>query len=278
MADADDDGSPLTSGSFQIKLGGKSSPCIAFDAFSLDIETALMAVDEVTDVDVDCPCGSTSNQFPYAYSIVFNTLPKNDMLPELSIDPYNFGKGDCDPFDGGLTHRGIAFPIKEQAVCTKAMPTTIIIAMKGENPEGTYYIHYRDKVSNGILVDGTAQDVEDEMLKLSDNFSMINVVKKVKYAGESSSAWIICYTTEDETRDEIMVNDKSVSGLTSLHIYPLLNITSVSERDDFAGDYRIQFGSQIINPISVRATDNKIITELLKVQVEIVESEDDHLL
>jgi hypothetical protein len=281
MADADDNGSPLTSGSFQIKLGGKSSPCIAFDASSLDIETALMTFDEVTDVDVTAHALSTSNQFPYAYSIVFNTLPKNDMWPELSIDPYNFGKGDCDPFDGGLTHRGIAFPIKERAVCTKAMPTTIIIAMKGENPEGTYYIHYRDKVSNGILVDGTAQDVEDEMLKLSDNFSMINVVKKVKYAGEDSSAWIICYTTEDESRDEIMVNDESVSGLTSLHIYPLLNITSVSKRDDFAGDYRIQFGSQITNPISVRATDNKIIVELLKLKgigsVEIVESEDDHL-
>ena len=71
-----------------------------------------------------------------------------------------------------------------------------------------------------ILVDGSAQDVKDEILKLSENFSMINVVKKAKYAGEGSSAWIICYTTEDETRDGIMVNDESVSGLTSLLIYP----------------------------------------------------------
>ena len=110
-----------------------------------------------------------------------------------------------------------------------------------------------------ILVDGSAQDVKDEILKLSENFSMINVVKKAKYAGEGSSAWIICYTTEDETRDGIMVNDESV--LTSLLIYTLIehnfSVKTVSKRDDFAGGYRIQFGSQITKPISVWATDNK---------------------
>ena len=85
MADVDDNGSYPTSISFQMKLGGKSSPCIAFDASSLDIETALMNFDDVTDVDVTVHTVSASNQLPHAYSIVFNTLPKNAMWPELSL-------------------------------------------------------------------------------------------------------------------------------------------------------------------------------------------------
>lgn len=280
MADADEIGSPITSGSFKVQLGSESSSCISFDASSLELKTALMNFDGVTDVEVIAHTVSASIQFRYAYRIVFNTLPKNDLWPELSIDPYNFGGGDCEAFSGGIMHRGIAFPIKERAVCTKAMPTTIVIAMKGTNPKGSFHIYYRDGISNIISIDGSAQEIKDELSKLSNNFSLIDVVKKDKYAGEGTSAWVVRYTTDDKSRDEILVSDKNVSGQTSLHVYPLLNITSVSKRGDSAGDYRIQFGSQITNPISVRSTNNKIIVELLKLKgigsVEMLESESDN--
>jgi hypothetical protein len=278
MADADETGSPIASGTFKIQLGDESSQCVSFDATSLEIKTALMNFDGVTDVEVIVHSVSASNQFQFAYSIVFKTLPKNDLWPELSIDPYNFGKGDCAAFSGGSMHRGIAFPIKERAFCTKSTPTSIVIAMKGTNSEGTFRMHYRDGITNEISIDGSAQFIKDEISKLSDNFSLIDVVKKDKYAGDGTSAWVVRYTTKDTTRDEIQINDDYVSGQTSLHVYPLLNITSVSQGGDFAGDYRIQFGNRITNPISVRATNNKIVVELLKLQgigsVEMIESED----
>jgi hypothetical protein len=85
MADVDDNGSYLNNGSLHIKLGGKSSPCITFAAFSLGIETTLMKFDEVTGIDVTVHTVSASNQLPYAYSIVFNVLLKNAVWSELSL-------------------------------------------------------------------------------------------------------------------------------------------------------------------------------------------------
>ncbi len=263
---AEDNGLPITDGSYKVKLNDQLSSCIPFDASADDLKSILLGFDSLTDVVVDRLSAAPSNNFPFAYVVIIKDLPSGDRWPTLSVDADHFGTGECEAFDGAIMHRGVAFPIKDRSVCTRAMPSTQVILLKGPSPSGYFTIIYDGRRSPPLPINCTAEDIELALSSLSNDFTLLNVEKRDDYDGLGSTAWILEYTSIDQSMDEILIDDDQVSAHSTIGIFPLVTIKFQAKRADMAGDVRIYLGDEVTDSIALGATDNKFLTEMQKLE------------
>ena len=64
---------------------------------------------------------------------------------------------------------------------------------------------------------------------------------------------------EAGAQDGIVVNDQYTTGYdASVSVYPLVNVTTTSQKDDLTGTWRITLGDEETIPLSHRATHKKV--------------------
>jgi hypothetical protein len=263
---ADFNGSVLSDGSYRLKLGREETNCIPFNASTTELENELLLMSIVEDVDVASFGLDSSNLFPFGYKIIFNDLPSpNDQWPQLVVPPESFGRELCEPFIGGLDHRAVVFSMEEKTSCSHGIHYLEAIVLESETRlGGTFDIHYGASVKKDVSV------YADSVVMLSIISSLMsNVIEVSKRTCEEKTfcvAWIIKYNIPLDSYDHFIINDSRITGKNSaVHIYPLFNLTLTSQKNDMSGDFRIYLGNEVTGPISHKATQKKVLSELEKI-------------
>jgi len=64
-------------------------------------------------------------------------------------------------------------------------------------------------------------------------------------------SWVIKYSTNEKIIGLFMINDRYVTGRNAkVHVYPMLNVTTISNVNDLKGDFRIYLSGEETGPIS----------------------------
>ena len=133
--------SSVTSGSYQLILDHQSTSCIPFDASESQLKAAIQALDYVGDINV-IAAPSAEGVFEYTIEFKGDYPFGGGYWPALSVNPLHFGKGDCDPFVGGINHRATILPVRDETTsCTSGSLNTVAIVASSSTPmSGSFLI------------------------------------------------------------------------------------------------------------------------------------------
>ena len=261
------DSNLITSGSFQLSFDNEETACIPFDVSATDLQTALQALSNVDGVDVLAIETHSNEMFPFEYKIQFHGEYKYGDWPLLKIPKNNFGSGICTPFDYGNNHDAFVLSIKDENICSNGMMETQVIVIDSDAPfGGKFDMYYAGSVAHDVPTSASAE----ELLTYVKTLTKADHVEVTKHPHNDKShgiAWVVKFMTTEDTKEQIVVNDKFTTGLNAkVNVYPLLNITSTALKNDISGDYRIHIGAEATGLISYRATHKKILEELHKLE------------
>lgn len=151
----------VTSGSYQLGLGGHYTTCIDYNATSADIKLALLSLSNVNDVDVIQYAMSQDSSFPFEYKIIFKGEYQYGDWPILSVLEDYPGVHQCVTFRGGSAHNVIVIPIKEEASCSKGNGETQVILAEANSPlGGSFDLFHGSESIKSISVDSNAEDMK----------------------------------------------------------------------------------------------------------------------
>ena len=209
---------------------------------------------------------SSSVQFPYGYSVYFNGVPFHDEWPLINIPMENFGKGNCEPFVGGMNHRPVVLPFKDKNICSIGSPKLVAVVLDSDSAfGGTFDIHYKGSTVKSIPVTISASKMEIRLRRLPVVFTTLEISKRDIKDRLYGVSWVIKYSTNEKIIGLLMINDRYVTGRNAkVHVYPMLNVTTISNVNDLEGDFRIHLSGEETGPISHKATHKKILSELHK--------------
>lgn len=252
----------VTGGSFQLMLDDQSTECIPFDASDLQLKTAIESLNHVDSVNIAATTASDESNFPRAYTITFNDNYPYGQWPALKVNPSHFGSGLCDPFVGGVDHKAVVLPIRDESLCTAgAKETVAIVADSLTALGGSFTVHYGQS-SVDIDVDASAGEMEEilaDLMWISD----VHVSKHEHNDMDVGVAWAVTFPKSSLLDETIFVTDTHVQGRNAkVNAYPIINIASSSPDNNMSGDFRIILDGQATAPLSHQATQMKIVQEL----------------
>jgi hypothetical protein len=198
----------VTSGSYQLILDNQSTICIPFDASESQLKAAIQALDYVGDIDV---IATPSAEGVFEYKIIFKGAYPfgGGDWPALSVNPLHFGKGDCDPFVGGVNHKVTILPVRDETTCTSGSLNTVAIVASSSTPmSGSFFITCGDLSSERISVDSSASEVKSV---LSELLGTTEVIVNKHVPEMNGATWAVSYRRSSGDC-EISIDDKFVSG------------------------------------------------------------------
>ena len=255
----------MTSGSYQLLLDNQSTSCIPFDASETQLKAAIQDFDYVGDIDVVTTVPAPGEV--YEYTIVFKGgYPFGDGgWPALSVNALQFGRGDCDPFVGGVNHKATILPVRDETTCVIGSLHTVAIVASSLTPiGGSFSISCGDRSSATISVDSSASEVETVLSEQLGSTEVI-VTKHVHTNPKMNGAtWAVSYPQSNDSC-EISIDDTFVTGKNAkVNAYPILVVKTSSSRNDSSGDFRIVIDGESTSPISHQATHDTVLEEMHK--------------
>jgi hypothetical protein len=259
---ADNNGIALTGGSYKLLLDDELSDCISFDASASDLEEILSRLSGQENIEVISEPSGEADLFPYFYKIILNSSPLSGIWPEFTVDPINFGAGDCEPFIGGAKHRGIVFPTKNRDHCLNSIPSTQVLLLRSSSPAVSVELELSYKGKTAAFQSASSEEDIEGFISGMHSFKRFKVQKRTLSGTDHTVALILSYDVHDDHFDQFSVTQVKCNEIVEVGLYPLLNWTSASDGNDTSGDIRLIIGSESTNPISIAATDAKILYEL----------------
>ncbi|KAL7444023.1 hypothetical protein ACHAXM_009254 [Skeletonema potamos] len=254
---------PASSGSFQLMLDNISTRCIPFDASETQLKAAIQDLDYVGDIDV-IATGSALGGVT-EYTIVF----KGDYpfgggdWPALSVNLSQFGKGDCDPFVGGVNHKATILPVRDETTCVIGSLDTVAVVASSLTPiVGSFSISCGDKSSEKVSVDSSASEMKSVLSALLGSTEVVvtkHVLTNPKLHG---ATWAVSYPRNSDDNCGISIDDTFVTGKNAnVNTYPILIFKT---SNDSSGDFRIVIDGESTSPISHQATHEEVLHEMHK--------------
>lgn len=253
--------SAVTGGSYQLMLDGESTVCIPVSASASQLKNAIESLESVEEVDVAVIAGPVRKHFPFEYKIMFKGNYAYGDWPGLQIGQ-SFGAGDCDPFVGGVDHRAVILPIRDESQCVDgANVTEAIVAGALTSIGGTFDLTYGDETLGGVSVDTSATEMKAllSLLGLPD----AQVTRHDHDDMGEGVAWEVTYPRTSSEYNHLRVDDTFATGKNAqVNVYPILAINIYSPENDSSGDFRIVIDGESTAPLSYRASQAKILLEL----------------
>lgn len=182
----------------------------------------------------------------------------------MQIPLESFGRGECTPFNGGMNHRGLAYPVKYQLSCTKGSPNVDAIVLESSSkPFGTFDLHYRQYSIKHISVSVSAIEQRYLLGSLPIRFDILEVSERQIHDQVHGVAWTLRYYAEDHSLDNFTVDDQLVDGYNAkVGVYRVFNITTIAKGNDLRGDFRIVLSNQYTDVVSFQSTARKVQAEI----------------
>lgn len=261
--EADKEAFPFLKGSYRLAFDNKETVCIHHNASAAVVQAALLDLDTVEQVDVSTIELHQESQLSPSYSITFRSrYPGGREWPLIEIPTKSFGRGDCTPFESGRNHRVLVLPIQYESRCSSGISRTFAVIAEAKSPlGGTFDFFYKDNFVT-ILISANSEDFQHAVTSLSPEFEEITVEKR-SYKGNMAYgiAWLVKVPHVNFNSENPIICDKRTSGKNSrVGIYPVLSIlTSYTNGDGMAGDFRIRLDGETSLPISVIATQGRVL-------------------
>ncbi|KAL7442689.1 hypothetical protein ACHAXH_009869 [Discostella pseudostelligera] len=251
----------VTAGSYQLSLDGEATVCIPFDASDSQMKDALETLENVEEVHVTANVASIGSQFPSEYTISFIGNYAYGDWPALQVNP-SFGDGECDPFVGGLDHRAIILPIRDESLCLNGAENTFaIVADSMTSIGGTFDIHYDQESAIDVSVHASASEMREILAQLISPDVMVS--KHDHDDVGEGVAWAVTYPGHRPRIDHIRIVDTYVTGRNArVDAYPIIVIETFLAENDSSGDFRIMIDGKFTAPLSYRASQAKILQEM----------------
>ncbi len=250
----------VTSGSYQLMLDNQSTSCIPFDASETQLKAAIQDLNFVGDISV---IAAPSGRYEYTIAFEGDYPYGSGDWPALSVNALHFGKGDCDPFVGGVHHRATILPVRDETTCSFGSVYTVAIVASSLTPiDGSFLISCGDKSSEKVSVDSSAADVKSVLSELLGSTEVI----VTEHVSETNGAtWAISYPASSDGNCQISIDDTFVSGKNAhVNAYPILIVKKSSSKNDSTGEFRIVIDGQATSPISHDATHEEVLQEMHK--------------
>ena len=252
----------VTAGSYQLSLNGESSFCIPFDASESQLKDTLQAFEGVGTVIVTSTTAPDGSSFPYEYRISFKSNCAYGDWPSLQVVHSSFGDGECEPFVGGVDHKAVIMPIRDESLCRNGVDNTIaIVADSISSLGGTFDIHFGKDSTTEVSVSTSVSEMREILAQL---ISPDVLVSRHDHddIGEGV-AWAITYPGQLPAIDHIRIDDTFVTGRNAkVDAYPIIVIETFSPENDSSGDFRIFVDGEITAPLSYHASQVKVLHEM----------------
>ena len=250
--------SAVTGGSYQLMLDGESTICIPVSASASQMKNAIEGLESVGEVDV---ISTGPVHFPLEYKITFKGNYAYGDWPGLQVGQ-SFGAGDCDPFVGGVDHRAMILPIRDESNCVDgAIVTEAIVAGALTSIGGTFDLTYGDETLGGVSVGTSATEMEALLSQLG--LSDAQVTRHDHDDMGEGVAWEVTYPRTSSEYDHLRVDDTFATGKNAqVNVYPILAIKIYSPENDSSGNFRIVLDGESTAPLSHQASQAKILLEL----------------
>jgi hypothetical protein len=253
--------SAVTGGSYQLMLDGESTVCIPVSASASQMKNAIESLESVGEVDVAAIANPVGKHFPFEYKITFKGNYAYGDWPGLQIGQ-SFGAGDCDPFVGGVDHRAMILPIRDESQCVDgANVTEAIVAGALTSIGGTFDLTYGDETLGGVSVDTSATEMKALLSQLG--LPDAQVTRHDHDDMGEGVAWEVTYPRTSYEYNHLRVDDTFATGKNAqVNVYPILAIKIYSPENDSSGNFRIVIDGESTAPLSHRASQAKILLEL----------------
>jgi len=137
-----------------------------------------------------------------------------------------------------------------------------IVLDSSSSPKGFFFVYYRGEKSGAISVDSTSAEMAN-ILNEMHSFENIQVTKYLYGDGVYNSAWVVTFPARYGDVEDLVIDDQSVSGVDcAVHVFPMINISIVANKDDLSGFFQIAVGHEITIPLSWDASDAAVLNAL----------------
>lgn len=273
---------PLMTGSYRLALGGHMTECIAFNASSSEVTSALeklpnvaggvsvfarVFVDNGMYYPVDGKEMTVTNGLGFDYLIRFwGDYPSRDgEWPQLRVPAEYFGKSvggkfECESFrsaDPDAEPSAQVIMVKQARTCAAGNPATQVIMAEASSALGGSVSLCRSNGEQKIIpLTATAAEMEE---LISDALAIpVDVIEG--RMGSYSKAWLVSFDPAVGDTDRLALCDRFATGTSvAVGVYDALVIeTTASSISGNAGNFRITLGGEASDLVSFDASDGRL--------------------
>jgi len=251
-------------GSFRLFLGESFTVCLPYDIVASVLMIELKALYGVDIVFIEERFRSTGTTTYRDLHIFFEGIWEDLTWPLLRVSAIDNGLHDwtCVARTFATTN-AVVVSINDKAACLNGKSEIQTIVLDSSSaPGGYFFVYYRGEKSGAIPVLAGSIELSD-ILNSMNSFENVQVTKYSYGDGVFNSAWVVTFPPEYGNVEELVIDDQSVTGVDcAVHVFPMVNISIVADKNDLSGFFQIAVGSEITIPLAWDASDASILNAL----------------